>query len=254
MKAIRERSILLLAILVASTSADTLSIAAAADLKSAMGEIVAQFQKSHPGHKIDVMYGSSGKTHAQIQQGAPYDLFFSADISFPQELVAKGFAVGPVHPYAVGRLVLWSATLDVSKWKLTDLAGPNVKKIAIADPQHAPYGQKAQEALRKTGVWDAVASKIVYGENIAQAAQFAFTGNVDVGILALSLALSPEMAAKGKYALVPDSLHQPLEQGFVVTNRAKDKPLAAAFTKWMEDPVVRKTMAKYGFALPGEAK
>jgi molybdate transport system substrate-binding protein len=234
-------------------AADTLTIAAAADLKYAMDEIVALFLKGHPGHKIDVVYGSSGKTHAQIQQGAPYDLFFSADISLPQALVAKGLATGPVHPYAVGRLVLWSATQDASRLRLSDLAGMSVRKIAIANPKHAPYGQKAEEALRKVGVWSSVESKIVYGENIAQTAQFAFTGAADVGIVALSLALSPEMAAKGKYSLVPDSLHKPLEQGFVVTNRAKDKKLAAAFSGWMAEKTVRATMTKFGFALPNEA-
>jgi len=128
-----------------------------------------------------------------------------------------------------------------------------VKKVAIANPKHAPYGQKAEEALRRVGAWEAVETKIVFGENIAQAAQFAFTGAADVGIVALSLALSPEMAAKGKYALVPDSLHKPLEQGFVVTNRAKDKKLAAEFSGWMADKTVRATMAKYGFALPRES-
>lgn len=233
------------------TRAATLTVAAASDLKFAMTALVAGFQAAHPGDKIEVVYGSSGKTNTQIQQGAPYDLFFSADIAFPRELVAKGFAVGPVRPYAVGRLALWSATRDASKLTLADLAGNGIGKVAIANPQHAPYGQKAVQALQRVGAWKAVETKTVFGENIAQTAQFAYTGAADVGIVALSLALSPEMAAKGRYALVPDSLHDPLEQAFVVTARAKDNPLAAAFASWVEAPAARATLARFGFALPG---
>jgi molybdate transport system substrate-binding protein len=256
MKSNRFLSALLLpfALAVASAQADTLTIAAAADLKYAMDEIVTSFKKDHPGSRIDVVYGSSGKTHTQIQQGAPYDIFFSADISLPQQLVAEGKAIGPVRPYAVGRIVLWSSTMDASRLKITDLAGESIKRIAIANPKHAPYGQKAEEALRAVGVWEKVEPKLVYGENIVQAAQFAFTGNADVGIIALSVALSPEIAAKGKYALVPDSLHKPLEQGYVVTSRAQGNKLALQFTGYMEQNIARATMRKFGFVLPTEAK
>lgn len=248
-------STVLLSFAFASTPvrAETITIAAAADLKFAMEELVATFKKDNPKEQVEVVYGSSGKAQTQIQQGAPYDLYFSADISYPQQLVAQGHAIAPVRPYAIGRIVLWSATMDASKLKLSDLAAPGIKRVAIANPKHAPYGQKAQEAMVAAGVWAKVEPKLVYGENIAQTAQFVFTGNAEVGILALSIALAPELAAKGKYALISDSLHQPLVQGFVVTKRAKDNALAKRFSDFMVGASARTIMRKFGFVLPGES-
>jgi molybdate transport system substrate-binding protein len=231
--------------------ADRLTIAAAADLKFAMDEIVATFRKAHPGDEVDVVYGSSGKFHAQIRQGAPYDLFFSADIALARELVKAGLAASEVRPYAVGRIVLWSARLDARSMTLTSLTDPAITRIAIANPRHAPYGQRAEEALRASGLWDQVAPKLVHGENIAQAAQFVQTGNAQVGILALSLVLGPELAGKGGYGLISDRLHQPLEQGFVLTRRAADSALARRFADDMNSPAVRAVMGRYGFSLPG---
>ena len=233
-------------------TADTLTIAAASDLKFAMTEIVSNFKAIHPVDRIEVIYGSSGQMCTQILQGAPYDLFFSADKVYPQQLIAEGAAQAPLHPYAVGRIVLWSATVDASRLKLSDLAGIAFKRVAIANPKHAPYGQKAEQALRSTGVWSQVEPKLVFGENIAQTAQFVATRNADVGVIALSLALSPEFAAKGKYALIPDSLHGPLDQAFAVTRRARSNKLAQLFATFMEQSAARRVMLKYGFALPGE--
>ena len=204
-----------------------LQVAAAADLKFAMAEIVEAFRKVHPDDKIDVIHGSSGKFHAQIQQGAPFDLYFSADIVFPRELEQQGFSVGPTRPNAVGRIVLWSNVRDASRMTLADLADPAIRKIAIANPHHAPYGKRAEEALRSAGLWERLQAKLVQGENIAQAAQFVQTGNAEVGIIALSLALNPVLAAAGGYHLIDDKLHEPLEQGFILTKRAEIIPWPA---------------------------
>lgn len=232
--------------------AEKIAIAAAADLKFAMDEIITEFKKSRPGNELEVIYGSSGKFHTQIQQGAPYDLYFSADIGFPRELAKSGFAASQVTPYAVGRIVLWSAEMDASKMTLSTLGDPNIKRIAIANPKHAPYGKRAEEALRASGLWDRVQPKLVFGENIAHTAQFVQTGNAQVGIIALSLALNPALSKKGGYYLIPDRLHEPLEQGYIITKRGAGNPLAKQFAAYMASKQARTVMRKYGFVLPGE--
>jgi molybdate transport system substrate-binding protein len=232
--------------------AEKITVAAAADLKFAMDEIVTGFNQSHPGNTVEVIYGSSGKFQTQIQQGAPYDLFFSADINYPREMAKKGLAASDVTQYAVGRIVLWSNSMDATKMTLATLNDPKISKIAIANPKHAPYGKRAEEALRASGLWDKLQSKLVFGENIAQTAQYVQTGNAQVGIIALSLAVSSELSKKGGYYLIPDTLHQPLEQGYVVTKHGADKPLAKQFAKYMTSKDARKIMTKYGFVLPGE--
>lgn len=233
--------------------AETVTIAAAADLKFAMEEIVAGFRQAHPAAAVDTVYGSSGKFHTQIRQGAPYDLYFSADIAYPRLLAQEGFAASAVRPYALGRLVLWSRSRDASKMTLADLADPAIHKVAIANPKHAPYGKRAEEALRAAGVWEKVQGRLVLGENIAQTAQFVQSGNAEIGIIALALALNKELAAQGGYALIDDALHAPLEQGFIVTRRAAANPLAQRFAAYMGSPEARRIMTNYGFALPGEA-
>ncbi|MFB0937082.1 MAG: molybdate ABC transporter substrate-binding protein [Propionivibrio sp.] len=248
--------ILLLAIaLLASLTAhaEKITVAAAADLKFAMDEIAASFRSASPGDEIEVIYGSSGKFHTQIQQGAPYDLFFSADIGFAHELVKRGLAASSVKPYAVGRIVLWSTTRDATKMTLESLTDPKIARIAIANPKHAPYGKRAEEALRASGLWEKVESRLVYGENIAHTAQFVQTGNAEIGIIALSLAVNPELAAKGGYWLIPDNLHEPLEQGFIITKRAESNALAKRFAGFMQAKAARAVMTKYGFILPGES-
>jgi molybdate transport system substrate-binding protein len=235
------------------SAAEKITIAAASDLKYCLEEVVADFRKAHAGDEVGVVYGSSGKFKTQIEQGAPFDLFFSADIAFPRDLLKASLAVGEVHPYATGRLVLWSKTIDAKTLKVADLTRADIRKIAIANPQHAPYGKRAEEALRAAGIWERVESKLVYGENIAQTAQFAESGNAQVGIIALSMVLGPEMAGKGSYSLVPDGLHEPLEQAFVTTKRAADSTLAKAFADYMDSGQTRAVMVRYGFVLPGEA-
>jgi molybdate transport system substrate-binding protein len=247
--------VIVCSLLVATAAhAEKITIAAAADLKFAMDEIATGFKQSHPGHDLEVVYGSSGKFYTQIQQGAPYDLFFSADIKYPQELVKKGMAASEVKPYAVGRVVLWSNSLDAGKMTLASLTDPKITRIAIANPKHAPYGKRAEEALKSSGLWDTLQPKLVYGENIAHTAQFVQTGNAQMGIIALSLALNPELRKKGGYYLIPDKLHNPLEQGYIITKRAADKPLARQFAEYMGSKPARTVMTKYGFVLPGEVK
>lgn len=237
----------------ASTFAEHVTIAAAADLKFAMDEIVTHFEQTHPAEHLQVIYGSSGKFHTQIQQGAPYDLYFSADISFPRQLAEAGFAASAVKPYALGRIVLWSADIDASQMTLSSLTDPAIRRVAIANPKHAPYGKRAEEALKASGLWEKVEPKLVYGENIAHTAQFVQSGNAQVGIIALSLAVNPELAKQGGYWLIPDSLHEPLEQGFIITKRAADNPVAKAFANYMDSPPARTVMTKYGFVLPDTA-
>lgn len=233
-----------------SAYAEKINIAAAADLKFAMDEIVAKFREANAKDDVDVIYGSSGKFYTQIQQGAPYDLYFSADIAFPRELARSGFSFSEVIPYAFGRIVLWSATMEANKMSLDSLTSSKISHIAIANPKHAPYGKRAEEALRASRLWERVEPKLVYGENIAHTAQFVQTGNAQVGIIALSLALNPALANKGGYWLIPDTLHAPLEQAFIITKRAQGNDLAKKFADYMRSSATRTIMTKYGFVLP----
>jgi molybdate transport system substrate-binding protein len=258
----RLRAVLAIAMLVllacvssvpAAQAADSITIAAAADLKFAMDEIVAAFRKQQPADRIEVIYGSSGKFHAQIQQGAPFDLYFSADIAFARSLEEAGLAAGPTRPYAQGRIVLWSNSRDASRMSLEDLLDPAIDRIAIANPRHAPYGKRAEEALRSVGLWDKLRNKLVMGENIAQTAQFVQSGNAQVGIIALALALNPVLAEAGGYSLIDEQLHEPLEQGFIVTRRAEHNALAAKFADFISGAQARSIMSHYGFVLPDES-
>lgn len=245
----RSLSVVTLAAALGATAgqAETITVAAAANLKIVMEEIVTAFELVHPDDRIEVVYGSSGKLYTQIQQGAPYDLYFSADVDLPRQLAAAGFAASDATPYALGRLVLWSSSLDVTKLTLTSLADPEISRIAIANPQHAPYGKRAREVLRASGVWQQVEGKLVLGENIAQTAQFVETGNAQVAILALSLALSPQLAQQGGYWLIPDHLHAPLEQGYIVTKRAASTELAFRFADFVDGATARAVLSRSGF-------
>lgn len=232
--------------------AETIMIAAASDLKFAMDELVLQFRKSRPDDTVEVVYGSSGRFHAQIQAGAPYDLYFSADISYADSLRDAGFASSPVITYGYGRIVLWSSTLDAGTMTLESLSSDAISRIAIANPRHAPYGARAEEAMRAAGVWDSIERKIVFGENIAQTAQFVQSGNAQIGIIALALAMSPELSRQGGHWLIPDSLHAPLQQGFIVTRRAETSALAEQFADYMQQTEAREIMVRHGFVMPDE--
>lgn len=236
----------------ADAFADKLIVAAASNLQYAMEDILKQFREQHPDDTINVVYGSSGKLSTQITQGAPYDLYFSADITYPRQLARQGLAASEVMPYGFGRIVLWSATRDASKMTLQDLTAEDIQRIAIANPRHAPYGARAREALEAAGVWPQIQDKLIFGSNISQAAQFVETGNAQVGILALSLALSPKLASSGNYWLIPDSQHQPLEQGYIITRRAADNELAWPFSAFMASDQARQIMRNNGFDLPDD--
>ncbi|MFN3622868.1 MAG: molybdate ABC transporter substrate-binding protein [Hyphomicrobium sp.] len=233
-------------------AAERVTIAAAADLKFAMDEIATAFRKAHPGSEVELIYGSSGKFHTQLQHDAPFDLFFSADIGFARDLRATGEAISEPKLYAIGRIVLWSPTRDASKMTLAVLTDPAIKKIAIANPKHAPYGKRAEEALRSAGLWETLQDKLVFGENIAHTAQYVQSGAADIGIIALSLAVNKELSSKGGYALIPAEKHEPLEQAYVITKHGRGNALASDFAAYMDTPDARRIMTQYGFVLPGE--
>jgi molybdate transport system substrate-binding protein len=240
---------LILGVLSLPAHADKFTIAAASDLRFALNDIIEIYRARHPEHTFEVIYGSSGKMSTQIINGAPYDLFFSADISFPERLQAAGFTATEPAVYAIGRIVIWSNTLDASRLTLQDLAHDSIRRIAIAQPAHAPYGLRAQEAMQAAGVWDKVQGKLVFGENIAHTAQMVESGAAEVGIIALSLAKFPTLAQHGHH-LIDDALHQPLTQGYVVTRRGGGKPAVLNFARFMETEAAHAVMERYGFVLP----
>lgn len=234
--------------------AETARVAAAADLRFAFNELLPRFQKNHPEHQLELIMGSSGKFMQQIENGAPFDIFFSADVNYPKKLVVSGKALAPVTTYAFGRIVLWSTKVDASKLSLQSLARPEFRRIAIAAPDHAPYGARAKEALEHSGLWAMVQHKLVFGENISHTAQLIDTQAAEVGIIALSLAMNDTLKAKGGYSLIPASDHQPLEQAYAVTHYGRNNAAARAFAQFMRTPEARLVMQRYGFLLPHEAK
>jgi len=240
----------------AAQNSCVVTVAAASDLTYAMKEIAADFEKS-ASCSVRVSYGSSGNFETQIENGAPFDVFFSADIEYPRKLEAQGLASpGSTYLYGIGKVILWvrnDSKLDVSKG-LDVLRDPSIKKIAIANPLHAPYGRAAEEALRKAGVYDAIKDRLVLGENISQTAEFAETGNADAGILALSLVLSPALKDKGRYFQIPDNLYTPIQQGVVVVRASKNPQSAQAFLDYIKTPAATSILERYGFVLPGKEK
>jgi molybdate transport system substrate-binding protein len=251
------RCVVLISCLVAVRTADAqeLRVAAAADLKFALDELGAQFEKQ-TGRRLNVSYGSSGNFFAQIQNGAPFDILLSADIEYPRKLEVAGLAEpGTLYEYAVGRIVIWmpaDARADPAKLGWKALLEPGVERIAIANPEHAPYGRAAVAALHSAGIYEQVRRRLVYGENIAQAAQFVASGSAQAGILALSLASSPPMR-DGKSWEIPANMHAPIEQGAVILKNAKDKDSARAFLAFLKSDVARKILESYGFTLPASA-
>jgi molybdate transport system substrate-binding protein len=233
-------------------SCGAVNVAAASDLTFAMNEIAAEFQKE-TGCTIRLSLGSSGNFLTQIENGAPFDVFFSADIAYPKKLESEGLAAPDgTYLYAVGKIVLWTRNdnhLDASR-EFDVLRDPSVQKIAIANPAHAPYGRAAEEALRKVGMYDAVKDRLVLGENISQAAQFVESGNAQVGIVALSLAVSPEMKDKGRYWIVPENLHAPIEQGAVIVLTAANPQGARQLLQFLQRPATSSLLERYGFVLP----
>jgi molybdate transport system substrate-binding protein len=231
-------------------------VAAAADLKFALEEVSAEFMATNPGIKVSVAYGSSGTLFAQLTYDAPFDLFLSADIDYPRKLVEQGKATKDSEfLYAVGHLVVWvpnGSRLDPDKLGLRVVTDPAVKKVAVANPRTAPYGRAAEAALKTLGVYDEVKDRLVFGENIAQTAQFVETGAADVGLIALSLARSPAMKDKGRYWSVPVDAYPRLEQGGVILSGAKDGEATRTLRTFLTGADGRAVLKRYGFILPGE--
>jgi molybdate transport system substrate-binding protein len=250
------RGILLVVLCTCSfCSAQELTLAAASDLQFVFPDIAARFQKE-TGHGVKLIFGSSGNFFAQIQNGAPFDVFFSADIDYPRKLEAAGLTEpGTLYPYAAGKIVLWapsSSKLDLNRG-LQVLLDPSINKIAIANPQHAPYGRAAEAAMRHAGIYDQVAGKLVLGENISQTASFVASGGAEVGILALSLALGPSLKEKGKYAEIPASEYPAIEQAAVVLKSSTQKELASKLLAFLKTQAIQELMRTYGFAASNAA-
>lgn len=235
------------------TGSAQLVVAAAADLSTALKEIGVNYEKK-TGVSVKLSFGASGALTQQIQNGAPFDLFFSADMDYPRQLETAGQADGTtLYQYAVGKLVLWmpaDSTLDVEHMGMKTLLDPSVKKVAIANPQHAPYGRAAVAALKHAGVYDQVADRLVLGENISQAAQFAESGNAQAGFVALAHVVSPAMRGKGRFWEVPQDFYPALAQGAVVLSQSQHKKEAADFLAYIKTKEATDLLRRYGFTLP----
>lgn len=244
---------------VPAVCAADVAVAAAADLGFALKEIVAEFEQAS-GHHVRLTLGSSGNLYAQIRAGAPFDLFLSADVGHARRLEAAGIGErGSTFVYGTGQLVLWvpnTSRLDLDRLGMQVLAEPSVRRIAIANPQHAPYGRAAVAALEKLGLYAALRAKLVLGENVSQAAQFVQTGAADVGIIARGLAAAPAMLKAGRMQLVPAELYPPLEQAGVVVRRRRSAATldaARALMVWLRGPRGRAVLDRYGFMMPAGA-
>ena len=235
--------------------AQTITVAAASDLQFAFRDAAARFEKAS-GKQVKLIFGSSGNFFAQIQNGAPFDLFFSADLDYAKKLEATGLAEpGSLYEYAIGKIVLWApqqSQVDLNRG-LPVLLDPAIRKIAIANPEHAPYGRAAVAALRHEKLYDQVAGKFVMGENISQTATFVVSGSADIGIVALSLALAPSLKDKGSYAEIPANDYPPIEQAAVILKSSQQKETARAFLAFVKSPAIVDLLKKYGFSVPANA-
>ena len=235
--------------------AQEITVAAAADLQFAMEDVAARFQKE-TGKTAKLIYGSSGNFFQQIQNGAPFDMFFSANLDYPKKLEAAGLTEpGSYYQYAKGKIVIWvrnESKLDLSSG-MKVLLDPSVKKIAVANPQHAPYGQAAVAAMQNEKIYEQVKDKFVLGENISQTASFVVSGSADAGIVALSLALSPNMKDKGRYAEIPADEYPPIEQACVILKSSRNKETATQFLSFFKSGTIAGVLRSYGFDVPPSA-
>jgi molybdate transport system substrate-binding protein len=226
-----------------------ITVAAAADLQFAMQDIADRFQKE-TGKTIKLTYGSSGNFFQQIQNGAPFDMFFSANLDYAKKLEAAGLTEpGSYYQYANGKIVIWvrnESKLDLNPG-MQALLDPSVKKIAVANPEHAPYGQAAVAAMQNQKIYEKVKDKFVLGENISQTASFVVSGSADVGIVALSLALSPNMKDKGRYAEIPSDEYPAIEQACVILGSSKSKETARQFLSFVKTAAIADVLRSYGF-------
>lgn len=232
--------------------AEKLAIAAAANLTYALGALDEAYIKANPGDPVTIITGASGNLFAQIKNGAPIDVFLSADVDYPKKLAAAGAAdAGTLAIFSTGRLVLWTAAAD---FKLTDvtaaLADSRVKHIAIANPATAPYGRAARETLAALGLAKAAEAKLVTGENISQTFQFVQTGNAEIGFVALSLVLSPSLKEKGNWLAIPATLHESLDQGAIITKHGAANPAARRYLEFLKSPAARDVLRRFGYGVP----
>lgn len=244
---------ILLALITTLALAADLRIAAASDLQTVLPKIVTEFEKI-TGNKVSITFGSSGVLFAQIKNGAPFDIFLSADLDYPQALITANLAdSGLVAQYANGKLVLWvknNLAQQAKRDGLAILKSNLVQKIAMANPQHAPYGRAAQAALESTGLYDRVKTKIVLGENISQAAQFATSGNVDAAFLSQASALSPQLNEKGIVIELRDNSYPAVEQAGAVLKSSPNQKAATDFMLFLLGPNSRSILRAYGFYMP----
>jgi molybdate transport system substrate-binding protein len=239
----------------AESAGREINVAAAADLSAVLQEVATNYEK-RTGVAVKLSFGASGALTQQIQNGAPFDVFFSADMDYPRQLIAGGQADGAtLYRYAVGQLVLWvpkDSTLDVEHKGMDVLLDQSVKKISIANPQHAPYGRAATAALKHYGLDEKVGDRLVLGENVAQAAQFVESGNAQVGLVALAHAMAPAMQGKGRYWIVPAEAYPPLDQGVVLISHSPHPEDAAAFLGFIKTEEVAGLLRRYGFSSPDQ--
>jgi len=236
------------------SASTTLTLAVASSVQFAMEDLIKAYNTAHPEVSVKATYGSSGNFFAQIQNQAPFDVFFAADMDYPAKLAKAGLALdGEVSPYAIGGLVLWmpkASPLDVEKLGIQALADPAVKKIAIANPKLAPYGSAAVAAMKALKVYEQAEPKLVLGENITQTAQFVESGAADIGFLALSHAVSDKMKDKGRYWEVPADVFPAIEQGLVIIKNTPNAAAARAFREFILSDAAAKVLQRHGFKLP----
>src|SRR5258706_1893405 len=242
---------LLLLLCAMTARAQQITVAAAADLTAPLKELAPTFEKA-TGAKLNLVFGSSGNLSAQIENGAPYDVFLSADADYPRKLIVNGKAIGQPAEYASGKIVLWvrSDSPLAKNLSLEALRSLHIKRIEIANPQHAPYGRAAAAAFDKLGLTQSLVPKLVLGENIAQAAQFVLSGNADAGVIALSLALASPMKDRGVYVVFPPENYPKLIQTAVLTTAGKDNESAKRFLLFLFDPETQSILKRYGFDVP----
>lgn len=239
-----------LSVIAPQARAEQITVAAAADLNYALRDLAAKFEQQ-TGNQVTISFGASGNLYSQIESGAPFDLFFSADADYPKKLAAASLVDSKsIRAYAVGHLVLWvpkQSPLDPQKLKMDLLTDSSVQRIAIANPQHAPYGRAAMAAIEHYGLKDKVGGKLVYGENISQAAQFVQSGNAQAGLIALSLAVSPAMKDTGKYWELPPDAYPELQQTAAIVSASKHKSAAQAFLDFVTSSAGAALLRQYGF-------
>jgi molybdate transport system substrate-binding protein len=233
----------------------SVTVAVAANMKPAFEEIAARFKAQHPGVEVRSIFGGSGYFFAQIANGAPFDLFLSADAEFPAKVVEKGLGEGKAFTYAYGKLVVWvphGSKIDLDGKGLAALTDPSVHKIAIASPEVAPYGRAARSALEKAGLYQSLKDRIVTGQNVSQAAQFVQSGNAQAGFVPLSLAKTPPLSEQGRAWLVPQSSYERIEQAGVVIKGAKEAALARELAAFITGGGANDVLEKYGYDLPAK--